>query len=87
MSFVSKLIKSGSVPIHFMRGKDPEGRDAYYFVMCSHKKIELIKNTEKEVINVHDYGKVVASGFGAEPSDEVKQMLKDEYGFDAESLL
>jgi hypothetical protein len=33
-------------------------------------------------IDLEQYGKVVASNYGEEPSEEVRTMLKDKYGFD-----
>ena len=33
-------------------------------------------------IDLEDFGKVVASCYGEEPNQEVKDYLKDKYGFD-----
>ena len=86
-SFVGQLVKSGSIPIHLVRCKDPEDRDCYYFVMCSHERIKMLHNVTTGMFDIHDYGKIIASGVGREPSDAVKQTLRDDYDFDAESLL
>lgn len=87
VSFVQKLIKSGTVPIHLVRCKDVHGRDCYHFVIASHHKIDALKAIEDGVFDVKDYGEVVASGFGSEPSQAVKDMLWEKYQFNADELL
>lgn len=32
--------------------------------------------------NLEDYGQVIASCYGQEPTPEIKALLKDKYGFD-----
>lgn len=86
VSFVDKFIKSGSVPIHFVCGKDTKGRDCYYFVMCSYEKIKMLQDINEGIFDVNDYGKIIASGFGKTPSEEVKNTLKKEYNFDTDFL-
>lgn len=85
--FLDKLVKSGGIPIHFIRCKDIRGRDCYYFLMCSHEKVKILKSVTEGNFNVNDYGKIIASGFGREVSEDIRLMLKSEYGFDIDSLV
>ena len=87
VSFVNKLIKTGAMPIHLVRCEDRQGRDCYYFIMCSHQNIAALKAAPDKEFDLNDYGEIIASGFGIEPTSEVKKMLLDKYGFDAETLL
>ncbi len=87
ISFADKLVKSGSIPIHLVRCKDDKGRDCYFFIMCAGHKISALKAAKSGEFDLKDYGKIIASGFGAEPSQEIKDMLKKEYDFDADTLV
>lgn len=88
VSFVDRLVKSGSIPIHLIRAKDKSGAEAWYYILSSHEKVRMVANSEADgsFLNLSDYGQIVASGFGREPTAEAKQMLKDKYNFDADSL-
>lgn len=88
VSFVDRLVKTGSIPIHLIRAKDKSGLDAWYYILSSHEKVRILANGEDDgsFFNLGDYGQVVASGFGREPTLEVKKMLKDKYNFNADSL-
>jgi DUF1009 family protein len=80
VSFVDNLARKGSVPIHFITCKDPEGKDCYYFLLSSDAKAKEMVGVSDGVFDINDYGKIIASGWGSEPSDEVKAQLKEEYG-------
>lgn len=86
MSFVAKLAKSGSVPIHYITCKDKIGRDCFYFVMSSYEKMKMLTGIQEGVFNVNDYGKVIESGFGKKPSQNVRERLKAKFNFDFDAL-
>ncbi len=87
VSFADKLIKSGAIPIHLVRCKDTSGRDCHFFLMCAPEKIKALKAVKDGVFDLKDYGKIIASGFGHEPSEATRKMLKDEYNFDVDEVL
>lgn len=69
--------------IHKLKAKDTTGRWAYYFVL-------VLPRNEKSFLDaldghgnfdLEDYGKVVASCYGEEPTIEVLDFLKEKYGF------
>ena len=83
-SFVDKIIAKKGHLIHKLKAKDSTGRWAYYFVLVEPPREQafLAALESNESIDLEDYGKVVASNYGEEPSEDVKKMLKDRYGFD-----
>jgi len=70
--------------IHKLKAKDPTGRWAYYFVLVEPDMevafLDAIRGTG--MIDLEHYGRVVASSYGEAPTDEVKQHLRDTFGFD-----
>lgn len=87
VSFVDRLVKSGSIPIHLIRAKDKSGEQAWYYILSSHEKIRVLAGGgDIGIVNLELYGQIVASGFGSEPTAEAKRMLKEKYQFDADSL-
>jgi hypothetical protein len=83
-SFVDKIIAKKGHLIHKLKAKDSTGRWAYYFVLVEQPKEQsfLAALESNQSIDLEDYGKVIASNYGEEPSEDVKKMLKEKYGFD-----
>ena len=83
-SFVDKIIAKKGHLIHKLKAKDSTGRWAYYFVLVEpmHEKAFLAALESNQSIDLEEFGKVVASNYGEEPSEEIRKMLKDKYGFD-----
>jgi hypothetical protein len=69
--------------IHKLKAKDTTGRWAYYFVLVTpDTETEFLESIEEDgTIDLEDYGKVVASCSGEEPNQEVKDYLRQKYGF------
>ena len=86
ISFKDKLIKSGSLPIHFVRCKDTEGQDCYFFLMCAHHKMQALKALPANSFDLKEYGKILASGYGKKPTQAIKDHMKRDYNFDADLL-
>lgn len=84
MSFADREIGRRGHHIHKLKAKDSTGRWAYYFVLVEPTKDRafLAAIRGEGMINLDDYGRVIASNYGDEPSLEVKRMLKERYGFD-----
>ncbi len=83
-SFVDKLISKKGHLIHKLKAKDSTGQWAYYFVLVEQSKEQSFMSAleANESIDLEDYGRVIASNYGEEPSDDIKKMLKEKYGFD-----
>lgn len=82
--FKDQIIAKKGHLIHKLKAKDTTGRWAYYFVLVSEsKESAFLKSIEGDgTIDLEDYGAVVASCYGEEPSQEVKDYLKEKYRFD-----
>lgn len=83
-SFVDKIIAKKGHLIHKLKAKDTTGRWAYYFVLVEAPKEQsfLAAIQGDGTIDLEDFGKVIASCYGEDPSQEVKDYLKEKYGFD-----
>lgn len=70
--------------IHKLKAKDTTGRWAYYFVLIEpENELAFLKAIEGDgVVELTDYGSVVASSYGEEPTEAVKDYLMEKYGFD-----
>jgi hypothetical protein len=82
-SFMDKEIARNGHLIHKLKAKDTSGRWAYYFVYVQAAKERLfLKAIEGEgIVDLEKYGNVIASCFGEEPTQEVKDFLKAKYDF------
>lgn len=69
--------------IHKLKAKDTTDRWAYYFILVQPTKEKaFLKSIEGDgKIDLEDFGKVVASCYGEEPSQEVRDYLNEKYGF------
>lgn len=83
-SFADKIIAQKGHLIHKIQATDITGERAYYFLLVeAHKEKSLTDIIQsKKDFDLQDYGKIIASCYGEEPSEEVKAFLKDKYGFD-----
>lgn len=83
-SFVQAYIASAGNQVHKLKAKDTTGRWAYYFVLVRPSQeqafLKAIRGTG--VIDLQDYGEVIASCYGETATQEIRDFLKKEYGFD-----
>lgn len=77
-----RVRRSGHL-IHKLKAKDSTGRWAYYFVMVRPEKEAAFMSAigGDGMIDLEDYGDVIASCYGESPNDETLAFLKDKYGF------
>lgn len=82
-SYTDKLIGRSGHLIHKLKAKDTTGRWAYYFVYVPAGKEQLFLRAidGDGTVDLEDYGKVIASCYGEEPTQEIKDFLKEKYGF------
>jgi hypothetical protein len=83
-SFVDQIIAKKGHLIHKLKAKDTTGRWAYYFVLVeqAHEASFLKAIKGDGTVDLEDFGKIIASCYGEEPSDDVKSFLKERYDFD-----
>jgi hypothetical protein len=66
-------------PITFIWGHDSNGKEAHFFIIAPEYKLDLIAS--KHQFSAHEYGNVIASGFGFLPNDSTLEKLKSEFGY------
>jgi hypothetical protein len=83
-SQVDQMIARNGQQVHKLKAKDTTGRWAYYFVYVERSKepafLAAIKGDG--TIDLSDYGRIIASCYGEEPSQEIRDFLTETYGFD-----
>ena len=70
--------------LRLVRGED-NGRPAWHYVLLvdDDEIIEMFQKEEKTgTINLADFGKVIKSGWGQDPPDDVKEWIQKKYGAD-----
>lgn len=69
--------------IQKIKAKDSTGRQAYYFILIQPDVEEAFFAALNSSISIKldDYGIVIASCYGEEPTGQLKQLLFDKYGF------
>jgi hypothetical protein len=83
-SAVNRYVRSQAHHIHKLKAKDSTGRWAYYFVLIPPvRERGFLKAIDGPgMLDLEDWGRVIASCYGEEPTEEVLQFLREEYGFD-----
>jgi hypothetical protein len=81
--FINFELRNSGHLIHKLKAKDTTGRWAYYFVFVEpEQEKDFIAAIEGDgTIDLEHFGKVVASCYGESPTEEVKNYLKEKYGF------
>lgn len=83
-SFADQIIAKKGHLVHKLKAKDSTGRWAYYFVLVepAREQAFLAALKSDQTIDLEDFGKVIASCYGEEPNDQLKEELKERYGFE-----
>ena len=80
--YIARVIKAHDV--HIIKAKDHTGRRACYFVYVPPRRaamfLEALKKTE--VIDLCDYGEILACNYGEQPTEQTKQLLREKYGLE-----
>lgn len=80
MTFTAKLQSSRTELLWLVTGKDA-GKKCWYYVMVEKPKFELFKaKLKSDFIFVPDYGKILYSGWGEKPPEDIKQKIKEQFG-------
>ncbi len=68
--------------IYLVKGIDA-GRNAWYYVLVERLKLQLfLKALNDEIIHLENYGNILYSAYGEEPSPDITVKLKEEYGIE-----
>jgi hypothetical protein len=87
LSRTEQIIAEKTVCVLLVRGESPAGEKMFAYMAVRADKLESFIEAQKSgTFYPEDYGVVIESGIG-EPSDEVKQKMTKEYGFNHEAML
>lgn len=65
--------------VYLVRGKDA-GRAAWHYVLIDKMKLPLFKQKLKSgSLDVSEYGKILYSGWGDNPPEEIVEEIKKQY--------
>ena len=82
----AQAIATSSAGIAFAQGY-PDGQKIYAYVAIRADKLEAFMEAQKKgTFYPEDYGVIIESGEG-EPTDETKQKMTKEYGFNHEAMV
>lgn len=82
INFAQQIYASRPDHIFLVRGKDLSGRRAWYYVMVDKGKRDAFKSREGiPSLNLANYGRILYSGFGENPPEDIKNRMAEEYDF------
>ncbi len=82
-----QMIAEKTVCILLVRGESPDNKKIYAYLAVRADKLEAFMEAQKQgTFYPEDYGIIIEAGEG-EPSDEVKQKMTKEYGFNHDAML
>ncbi len=87
LSRSEKMLAEKTVCILLVRGENADGNPIFAYVAVRADKLESFMAAQKsETFYPEDYGMIIESGEG-EPSDEVKERMRLEYGFNHDEMV
>lgn len=83
-SFSDRIIAGKGHLIHKLTAKDATGQWACYFLLVepARERAFLEALAQKRVSDLEAYGRIIASCYGETPTQAVKTLLHDKYGFE-----
>lgn len=87
LSRTEQIIAEKTVCVLLVRGEDPTGRKIYAYVAVRADKLEeFMEAQRKGLFYPEEHGLILVAGEG-EPTDEVKEKMTKEYGFNHNAML
>ena len=69
--------RNNSIPVHLIRAKAEDGKDAWFILLCSYEKANAIDALQgNSSLDLREFGEVIAWGYGRDPDTATKAMLK-----------
>ncbi|MEZ5691492.1 MAG: hypothetical protein R3D71_07500 [Rickettsiales bacterium] len=87
LSVTERIIAEKTVCVLMVRGENTDGQPVFAYVAVRADRLEeFIKAQESGIFYPEEYGIIIEAGIG-EPSEEVKEKMTKEYGFNHEAML
>lgn len=81
LSRSEQMLAEKTVCVLLVRGESPDGGSIYAYIAVRADKLQdFMRAQQSSTFYPEDYGVIIESGTG-EPSDEVRQKMEKEYGF------
>jgi len=84
MNFADRVRRERACNVFLVRGNDSTGCAAWYFLLVDPAKKTAFQRASAGELELNAYGRIIASGYGADPPAEVRERMKTEYGFTGE---
>lgn len=76
-----KILRERGHLFYLVTGKDDTGEAAYYYILVDkHKQAAFLEAFNQPDMELTDYGKVIVSGYGEMPPDDLQEEMKKKYG-------
>jgi hypothetical protein len=76
-----------TVCVLLVRGENPDGGGIFAYVAVRADRLEeFMEAQQDDLFYPEDYGVIIESGEG-EPSEEIRQKMEEEYGFNHEAMM
>ena len=87
LSRTEQIIAEKTVCVLLLRGESPDGTKIFAYMAVRADRLEAFIQAQKSgTFYPEDYGIVIESGEG-EPSEEIRQKMSKEYGFNHDAML
>ena len=63
--------QQASLPIHLLTTRSSDYEECYFLLRTSRARfMQLLAKRQRERVNIADYGEILASGYGSQPSEQ-----------------
>jgi hypothetical protein len=80
-SYADRVRRERGNNVFLVRGNDSTGHPAWYFVLVDPAKRTAFRKAFSGQLQLNAFGRILASGYGTDPPDDVRERMKTEYGF------
>jgi len=79
-NIAQKIIDQNSYVVELVTTKNEKGEKIFAYLLMPADTLAIFRQKLKsEIINLNDYGIVIASGFGHSPSEEAKKIVLEKF--------
>jgi hypothetical protein len=69
--------------IYLIRGQDSTGKKAWYYLLVTPgQNAQFEESAGRGQMQLTEFGRILRSGYGESPPEDVRNRMRDEYGFE-----
>ena len=80
--YLKRYAKCGAMPLFLLLLQDKYGHPSHSILLCSFRNLKRLLRLRKGIENPKDFGRVLYSGYGEEPNETLRSIIKEKYDFD-----